>query len=106
MISDRAHVDPSAKIGKDVTIHAFAYIDKDVEIGDGCEIMPYASILLPALALCLFFANWTIPFYTVVVASFLWIGVLAIWHIKAIRERRKVKISPLLSNMKRRMRWF
>ena len=64
------------------------------------------SILLPALALCLFFANWTIPFYTVVVASFLWIGVLAIWHIKAIRERRKVKISPLLSNMKRRMRWF
>ena len=45
MISDRAHVDPSAKIGKDVTIHAFAYIDKDVEIGDGCEIMPYASIL-------------------------------------------------------------
>lgn len=45
MISERAHVDPSAKIGKDVIIHAFAYIDKDVEIGDGCEIMPYASIL-------------------------------------------------------------
>lgn len=45
MISERAHVDPSAKIGKDVVIHAFAYIDKDVEIGDGCEIMPYASII-------------------------------------------------------------
>ena len=23
----------------------FAFIDKDVEIGDGCEIMPYASVL-------------------------------------------------------------
>lgn len=45
MISKLAHVDPSAKIGKDVIIHAFAYIDKNVEIGDGCEIMPYASII-------------------------------------------------------------
>ncbi len=45
MISPLSHVDPSAKIGKDVTIHPFAYIDADVEIGDGCEIKPYASIL-------------------------------------------------------------
>ena len=45
MISKLAHVDPSAKIAENVTIHAFAYIDKDVEIGEGCEIMPYASIL-------------------------------------------------------------
>lgn len=45
MISKLAHVDPSAKIAEDVTIHAFAYIDKDVEIGPGCEIMPYASIV-------------------------------------------------------------
>lgn len=44
-ISQLAHVDPSAKIAADVTIHAFAYIDRDVEIGPGCEIMPYASIL-------------------------------------------------------------
>jgi UDP-N-acetylglucosamine acyltransferase len=45
MISQLAHVDPSAKIGNNVTIHPFAYIDSDVEIGDGCEIMPYASVL-------------------------------------------------------------
>ena len=45
MISPLAHVDPSAKLGKDVTVHAFAYIDKDVVIGDNCEIMPYASIM-------------------------------------------------------------
>ena len=45
MISKLAHVDPSAKIADDVTIHAFAYIDKNVEIGPGCEIMPYASII-------------------------------------------------------------
>ncbi|MDE6161376.1 MAG: acyl-ACP--UDP-N-acetylglucosamine O-acyltransferase [Muribaculaceae bacterium] len=45
MISKLAHVDPTAKIADDVTIHAFAYIDKNVEIGPGCEIMPYASII-------------------------------------------------------------
>ncbi len=45
MISPLSHVDPSAKIGKNVTIHPFAYIDADVEIGDDCEIMPYASII-------------------------------------------------------------
>lgn len=45
MISKLAHVDPSAKIADNVTVHAFAYIDKDVEIGEGCEIMPFASII-------------------------------------------------------------
>ncbi len=45
MISPLAYVDPSAKIGKDVTIHPFAYIDADTTIGDGCEIMPYASVI-------------------------------------------------------------
>lgn len=45
MISPLAHVDPSAKIGNNVTIHPFAYIDANVEIGDDCEIMPYASIM-------------------------------------------------------------
>ena len=34
MISPLAYVDPSAKIGKNVTIHPFVYIDKNVEIGD------------------------------------------------------------------------
>ena len=32
-------------MGKDVTIHPFAYIDGNVEIGDGCVIMPHASIM-------------------------------------------------------------
>lgn len=45
MISPLAHVDPSAKLGKNVIIHPFAYIDQNVEIGDGCEIMPYTSII-------------------------------------------------------------
>ncbi len=45
MISPLAHVDPSAKIGQNVTIHPFVYIDGDVEIGDGCEIMSYTSII-------------------------------------------------------------
>lgn len=45
MISPLAYVDPTAKLGKDVTIRPFAYIDANVEIGDNCEIMPYASIM-------------------------------------------------------------
>ena len=45
MISPLAYVDPSAKIGKNVTIHPFAYIDKNVEIGDDNVIMPYASLM-------------------------------------------------------------
>ncbi len=45
MISPLAHVDPSARLGKDVTVHPFAFIDADVEIGDGCEILPYASVI-------------------------------------------------------------
>ena len=45
MISPQAYVDPSAKLGKNVTVHPFAYIDKNVEIGDNNVIMPYASLL-------------------------------------------------------------
>lgn len=40
-----AFVHPEAKIGNDVIIDAFAYIDKNVTIGDGCHIHPHASIL-------------------------------------------------------------
>uniref|UniRef100_UPI00402813F0 acyl-ACP--UDP-N-acetylglucosamine O-acyltransferase n=1 Tax=Phocaeicola coprocola TaxID=310298 RepID=UPI00402813F0 len=45
MISPLAYVDPSAKIGKNVTVHPFAYIDKNVEIGDDNVIMPYVSLM-------------------------------------------------------------
>ncbi len=44
-ISPKAEIDPRAKIGKDVTIFPFAYIEGDVEIGDGCVIFPNVSIL-------------------------------------------------------------
>ncbi|MDE6080680.1 MAG: acyl-ACP--UDP-N-acetylglucosamine O-acyltransferase, partial [Muribaculaceae bacterium] len=45
MISDKAYVDPSAVIGKNVTIYPFAYVDANVEIGDNTVIMPYASVI-------------------------------------------------------------
>lgn len=45
MISPLAHVDPSAKLGKDVIVHPFAFIGKNVEIGDNCVIYPFTSIL-------------------------------------------------------------
>ena len=45
MISEKAYVDPNAKIGKNVTIYPFAYIEGDVEIGDDCVVYPYVSIM-------------------------------------------------------------
>ena len=45
MISSLAYVDPSAKLGNNVTVHPFACIAGDVEIGDDCEIFPYASVM-------------------------------------------------------------
>ena len=45
MISPLASIAPGAKIGKHVTIQPFAYIEDDVEIGDDCIIMSYASVL-------------------------------------------------------------
>ena len=44
-ISPLAFVHPEAKIGENVTINAFAFIDRNVEIGDGCNICPHVSIL-------------------------------------------------------------
>ncbi len=44
-ISEKAYIDPKAKIGKNVTVYPFAYIEGDVEIGDDCVIYPYVSIL-------------------------------------------------------------
>ena len=43
-ISDKAYIDPKAKVGNNVTIMPFAYIEGDVEIDDGCVIYPFTSI--------------------------------------------------------------
>ena len=45
MISPLAYVDPSAKLGNNVTVHPFVFIDKNVVIGDDNVIMPYASLM-------------------------------------------------------------
>lgn len=45
MISPNSHVDPAAKIGANVTIHPFVFIDADVEIGDNTVVMPFSSIM-------------------------------------------------------------
>lgn len=45
MIQEMSFIHPEAKIGENVEIGPFVYIDKNVEIGDGSLIMPYASVL-------------------------------------------------------------
>ena len=45
MISDKAVISNQAKIGKNVTIYPFAYIEDDVVIGDDCVIYPYVSVM-------------------------------------------------------------
>ena len=44
MISPLAYISPKAQIGKNVTIDAFAYIDDNVILGDGCHVFPHAVI--------------------------------------------------------------
>lgn len=44
MISSLAQVHPSAKIGNNVTVDAFAVIDEGVTIGDGTHVMSHAVI--------------------------------------------------------------
>ena len=44
-ISDKAVVSPKAKIGQNVTIYPFAYVEDDVVIGDNCIIYPYVSLM-------------------------------------------------------------
>ncbi|MEN9919134.1 MAG: acyl-ACP--UDP-N-acetylglucosamine O-acyltransferase [Bacteroidota bacterium] len=43
-ISPNAFIHPNAKIGNEVIIEAFAYIDDNTEIGDGTQIMSGANI--------------------------------------------------------------
>ena len=44
-ISSLAYVHPEARLADDVRVEAFAYIDKNVEIGPGCVIMSHASVI-------------------------------------------------------------
>lgn len=44
-ISNLAFVHPEARLGKNVVVEPFAFIDADVEIGEGCHIMSHASII-------------------------------------------------------------
>lgn len=40
-----AYVAPDARLGENVEIDAFAFIDQQVEIGDNCHVRPHASVL-------------------------------------------------------------
>jgi len=45
MISKAAHIHPDAKLGNNVTVEPFAFVDADVTIGDGSWIGPHAVIM-------------------------------------------------------------
>ncbi len=62
VVSDRAYVAPTAKIGKNVAIMAFAYIDDGAEIGDGTVIYPhvYVGRNVKTGTDCLFYPSSTI----------------------------------------------
>lgn len=45
MISPLAHIHPDAKLGTDVTVEPFAFIDGDVVVGDGSWIGPHAVLM-------------------------------------------------------------
>lgn len=62
VISDKAYIAPSAKIGKDVAVMPFAYIDEGAEIGDGTVIYPhvYVGRNVKVGSNCLFYPSSTI----------------------------------------------
>lgn len=43
-ISNQAYVHPEAKLGENVTIEPFAFIDKNTEVGDGTIVMSGANV--------------------------------------------------------------
>lgn len=49
MINSLNYIDPTAKIGADVTIEPFAYIGADVVIGDGTWIGPHVTVMAGAI---------------------------------------------------------
>ena len=62
VVSDRAYVAPTAKIGKNVAVMPFAYIDECAEIGDGTVIYPhvYVGKNVKVGSDCLFYPSATI----------------------------------------------
>ena len=62
VVSDRAYVAPTAKIGKNVAVMPFVYIDEGAEIGDGTVIYPhvYVGKNVKVGADCLFYPSATI----------------------------------------------
>jgi UDP-N-acetylglucosamine acyltransferase len=44
----RASISPSARIGKGVHIGAWAVVGDEVELGEGCQLLPHAVVLGPA----------------------------------------------------------
>ena len=55
MISPLAYIHPEAKIGENVEIAPFVFIDKNVVIGDNNKIMANANILYGSVTEILFF---------------------------------------------------
>ena len=62
VVSDKAYIAPSAKIGKDVAVMPFVYIDEGAEIGDGTVIYPhvYVGRNVKVGSNCLFYPSSTI----------------------------------------------
>ena len=55
MISPLAYIHPEAKIGENVEIAPFVFIDKNVVIGDNNKIMANANILYGSVTETLYF---------------------------------------------------
>jgi len=47
-VSSMAFVHPEAKLGDNVIVEPFAYVDRNTEIGDGTRIMMQATVLYGA----------------------------------------------------------
>lgn len=64
------------------------------------------SLSLPLLAFCFYLPGWMIPFYIVLALFILWVMALPFLFNNRILNRKKIRIKPWLSLMRRRRQWF
>lgn len=63
------------------------------------------SIMLLGITICLYLSGHTLFFDIGLVTCLCWTMILAIWHLKARSTRPRVKINPLMNQIKRRKHW-
>ena len=64
------------------------------------------SVMLVGITVCLHLSGHRLLFDLALIACVVWIMILFWWHIRARAFKKRLKLNPWLSRLKRRNRWF